>query len=284
MDKKIKADLHVHSHFSDGSDNPQELIENLKNSGVTIFALTDHDTIDGCKEIEKHLLKDIKFIPSVELTCEYEDTRCHVLGLNCDINNNDLSELIKKGRILRKKKLETRIEFLKEKWDIILTQEEKDWLYSRNSVVKTHVANILVNRGLSDNNVDAMKKYLKGCKTPNSKFDCREAISAIVSAGGIPIWAHPLGGEGEIHINQETFIERFKQMKEYGIKGLECYYSRYNKDEIEFLTNFAKENDMLISGGSDYHGTNKDIDLYTLNVDKSYVEIDNLTVLKDIIK
>jgi predicted metal-dependent phosphoesterase TrpH len=131
--------------------------------------------------------------------------------------------------------------------------------------------------------IDAMKKYLKGCKTPNSKFDCREAISAIISAGGIPIWAHPLGGEGEIHINQETFIERFKQMKEYGIQGLECYYSRYNKDEIKFLTNFAKENGMFISGGSDYHGTNKDIELYTLNEDKSYVEIENLTVLKDII-
>lgn len=283
MNEKIKADLHIHSHFSDGSDSPENLVENLKKSGIKIFALTDHDTIDGCKEITKYLTDDITFIPSVELTCEFEDTRCHVLGLNCNTDNEELTELIKKGRILRKKKLETRIKFLQDTWGITLSQEEKDWLYSRNSVVKTHVANILVNRGLSDNNVDAMKKYLKGCKTPNSKFDCREAISAIISSGGIPVWAHPLGGEGETHITPEVFTERFEKMKEYGIKGLECYYSRYNKKEIEFLTNFSKENNMLISGGSDYHGTNKDIELYTLNEDKSYVELENLTVLKEIL-
>lgn len=278
-----KVDLHIHSNFSDGSDSLEELVKNIQNSEIKIFALTDHDTIDGCKEIKKFLKEDIKFIPSVELTCEYEDTRCHILGLNCDINNTELNNLIKKGRILRKNKLETRIKFLKDKWDIELTQSEKDWLYSRNSVVKTHVANILVNRGLSDNNVDAMKKYLKGCKTPNSKFDKKEAISAILSAGGTPIWAHPLGGEGEEHISPETFLKRFEILKSDGIQGLECYYSRYNDEEIEFLVNFAKENNMFISGGSDYHGTNKDIELAKLNDDNRYVNPNQLNVLEKIL-
>lgn len=278
-----KVDLHIHSNFSDGSDSAEELAKKLSDEGIEIFALTDHDTVDGCKEIVKFLDKDIVFIPSIELTCEYEDTRCHILGLNCDINNDELNSLIKKGRILRKNKLETRIKFLKDKWEIELTKEEIDWLYSRNSVVKTHVANILVNRGLSDNNVDAMKKYLKGCKTPNSKFDKREAISAIVSAGGIPVWAHPLGGEGEEHISPEVFFEHFEVMKSDGIQGLECYYSRYNDDEIEFLKNVANDNGMLISGGSDYHGTNKDIPICTLNTDRKYVDSNELTVLDKIL-
>lgn len=278
-----KVDLHVHSNFSDGSDTAQELAKNIADSGIKIFALTDHDTIDGCKEIVQYLDNDIKFIPSIELTCEHEDTRCHILGFNCDINNEELNNLIKKGRILRKNKLETRINFLKDKWNIELTKEEKDWLYSRNSVVKTHVANILVNRGLADNNVDAMKKYLKGCKTPNSKFNKTEAISAIVSAGGTPVWAHPLGGEGEEHISPEVFFKRFEIMKSDGIQGLECYYSRYNDEEIEFLKNVAKEHGMFISGGSDYHGSNKDIELAKLNVDNKLITSDNLTVLEKIL-
>lgn len=278
-----KVDLHVHSNFSDGSDTAQELAKNLADAGIKIFALTDHDTVDGCKEIAKYLDKDIVFIPSIELTCEHEDSRCHILGFNCNINNEELNNLIKKGRILRKNKLETRIKFLKDKWGIELTQEEKDWLYSRNSVVKTHVANVLVNRGLADNNVDAMKKYLKGCKTPNSKFDKREAISAIISAGGTPVWAHPLGGEGEEHISPELFFQRFEVMKSDGIQGLECYYSRYNDKEIDFLKTVAKNNNMFISGGSDYHGTNKDIELAKLNVDNRLIDSDNLSVLEKIL-
>lgn len=278
-----KVDLHVHSNFSDGSDTVEELVQNIVDSGIKIFALTDHDTIDGCKEIVKYLDNSIKFIPSIELTCEHENARCHILGFNCDINNEELNNLIKKGRILRKNKLETRIQFLKDKWGIELTQEEKDWLYSRNSVVKTHVANVLVNRGLADNNVEAMKKYLKGCKTPNSKFDKREAISAIISAGGIPVWAHALGGEGEEHISPELFFKRFEVMKSDGIQGLECYYSRYNDEEIEFLKKVALENGMYISGGSDYHGTNKDIELAKLNVDNRLIDSDNLSVLEKIL-
>lgn len=277
-----KVDLHVHSNYSDGSDTVEELAKNLLRNGIKIFALTDHDTVDGCREITKFLDNDITFIPSIELTCDLETVKCHILGLHCNIDDIKLNNLIKKGRVLRKNKLEKRIEFLKEEWGIELTKEESDWLHSRNSVVKTHIANILVNRGLSDNNVDAMKKYLDGCKTPNSRFDGKEGIEAILSAGGIPVWAHPLGGEGEKHIDPETFYKRLEVMKRNGIMGLECYYSRYNFEEIEFLVNVANENGLFISGGSDYHGTNKTINLCRLNTENKYIDSDKLTVLKKI--
>ena len=147
----MKADLHIHSNNSDGSDTVQELLTNLKKSGVDIFALTDHDTIEGCKEMEKLAPKDITFIKGVELTCLCGDIKCHILGYGVDINNPDLLALIEKGKLLRRQKLETRIQYLKDVFNIELTEDEKNWLYSRKSVVKTHLANILVNRGIVRN-------------------------------------------------------------------------------------------------------------------------------------
>ena len=280
----MKADLHIHSNFSDGSDTIPELIKNIKDAGINIFALTDHDTIEGLAEIEKYLPSNIKFIKGVELTCKTKDIKCHILGYNINPENKKLNDLIAKGKILRRNKLEKRIAYLKEVWNIKLTQEELDWLYSRPSVVKTHFANILVNRGLSDNNLDAMKKYLDGCKTGNSRFDGDEAIQIIKNAGGIPVWAHPLGGEGENHLSQEEFLPKLKIMIESGIKGLECYYSRYNQKEIEFLISCAKENNLLVTGGSDYHGSNKkNITIAKLNQDNKPIESYELTLIKSVL-
>ena len=274
-----KADLHIHSCYSDGSDTIPELAEKIKNAGIEIIALTDHDTIAGCKEMEQIIDKSIKFIPSIELTCKTDWVKCHILGYNCDYNNEKLLSLIEKGKELRRIKLETRINYLRDTWNIELTEDEKAWLYSRGSVVKTHIANILVNRGLANDNVSAMKKYLDGCKSGDTRFTGEEAVDAIISAGGIPVWAHPLGGEGEVHISKEEFYKKFEVMKALGIKGLECHYSRYTEDEAEFLVNVAKENDLFITGGSDYHGTNKDIPLAKLNVENVYVSSNNLSIL-----
>lgn len=276
-----KIDLHIHSNYSDGSDSVVKLLEKVKNSGITTFALTDHDTISGCLEIIDKLPANIKFIPSVELTCLAGNIKCHILGYGCNPLNEKLTSLIDRGKVLRKDKLETRIAYLREKWGIELTQEELDWLYSRRSVVKTHLANILVQRGLSVDNVSAMKKYLDGCKTGNTRFDGQEAIDTILNAGGIPVWAHPLGGEGEEHLLPEMFFPKLEKMLSFGIKGLECFYSRYTKQEAEFLANCAKDNGLYVSAGSDYHGDNKNgIFLGQLSSDSSSPEISDVTILK----
>ena len=275
-----QIDLHIHSHYSDGSDSIPELVEKIKSLGIKIFALTDHDTVAGCEEVKKILPSDITFIPSVELTCREDWLKCHILGYNCDYNNKTLLDLIEKGKKLRRQKLETRIKYLEEVWDIELTDDELSWLYSRKSVVKTHIANILVKRGLASDNVSAMQKYLDGCKSGDTRFTGKEAINAIVSAGGIPIWAHPLGGEGEIHIAPDEFYKRYEVLKNIGIKGLECHYSRYTKKEADFLVDFAKRNNLFITGGSDYHGTNKDIPLGKLNVENTPVNKSEFSILK----
>ncbi len=272
------ADLHVHSNCSDGSDSVKELAQKIKDAGINIFALTDHDTIEGCKEMENFVPEGIKFIKGVELTCIAGSIKCHILGYNCNINNKNLNDLIEKGKKLRREKLEKRIAYLKNVWNIVLTKNELEWLYSRKSVVKTHLANILVNRGLADNNIDAMKKYLDGCKTGNTRFDINEAVQAIKSAGGVVVWAHPLGGEGEVHLSRQEFIPRLKEMLKYGIEGLECYYSRYSADEIGILTKLAAENNLYITGGSDYHGSNKDIPLARLNSDNVPIDFNQFKI------
>ena len=194
-----------------------------------------------------------------------------------------MQALIAKGKLLRKQKLETRIKYLKDIHNIDLNKEELDWLYSRKSVVKTHLANILVKRGLANNNIEAMQKYLDTCKTGNTRFDGQEGIDTIKKAGGIAVWAHPIGGEGETHQTKEEFLPKLKEMKKFGIQGLECYYSRYNKQEIEFLVKCANSNALLITGGSDYHGTNKDIPAGRLNVEEEYISPEKLTILKKLI-
>ena len=273
-------DLHIHSHCSDGSDSIIELAEKIKNAGIKIFALTDHDTVAGCEEMAKIISPDIIFIPSIELTCKEDLVKCHILGYNCDYNNETLLKLIEKGKDLRRKKLETRIKYLNEVWNIELTKGELDWLYTRKSVVKTHIANILVNRGLAQDNVSAMKKYLDGCKSGDTRFTGKEAVNAIIASGGIPIWAHPLGGEGEEHITPEEFYKRYDVLEKVGIKGLECHYSRYTQEEAKFLVDFANKNELFITGGSDYHGSNKDIPLGKLNVENIEVNANEFSILK----
>lgn len=273
-----KFDLHIHSSYSDGSDNIETLLQKIIDSGIKLFALTDHDTVAGCTKILSILPQDILYIPGTELTCKSGNLSCHILGYNIDFNNSVLLNLIEKGKRLRRQKLDTRINYLKSVHNIELTEEEKAWLYSRNSVVKTHIANILVNRGLASDNVSAMKNYLDNCKTGNTKFSIEEAIYAIKSAGGIPVWAHPLGGEGEAHDTESEFMPKLEIMKDYGIEGLECYYSRYDENESNFLVNCAKVNSLLISGGSDYHGTNKDIPLGRLNSSDKSIDSSAITI------
>lgn len=273
-----KFDLHLHSNNSDGSDTPQELLQKVLDANIEIFALTDHDTVAGISPMKSIVPSNVKFIPGIELTSKARGIKCHILGYNIDENNSTLLELIEKGKQLRKIKLETRIKYLKDVWDIELNKEELDWLKARKSVVKTHVAKILVDRGLAKDNIEAMKKYLEGCKTGNTRFDGEEAINTIKISGGIPVWAHPLGGEGEEHLGKDEFLPRLKTMIECGIQGLECYYSRYSDSEIEFLKDCANKNGLHITGGSDYHGTNKTVILGQLNINNTPVDSKELNI------
>lgn len=266
-------DLHMHTTYSDGSDTVPELFDKILSSDIRVFSITDHDSIMGSIEMEslvnKHTTthsnaRHISFIPGVELSCVSPAGKCHILGYNYDKNNKDLLMLIDKVKSMRKNNLDKRLDFLKNIYSITFSQKEIDWLYSLNNAGKPHLAKLIIAQHKASTISEAITKYLLACDTVSAKINATEGIKAISRAGGIPIWAHPLGGEGERRLSLEEFNCLYGHLKECGIKGLECYYSRYTHEEIEFLKETAATDGLLITGGSDYHGTNKSIVLGTL--------------------
>ena len=160
------------------------------------------------------------------------------------------------ARRLRQEKLENRIVHLREKFGIRLTAGEEQWLRSLKSPGKPHLGRLLVQRGLADELSAAIKTYLSGVPG-RDRIDSKTAIDAILAAGGIPVWAHPLGGEGEKRLTRAEFEHRLAVLMAEGIRGLECCYSRYGMDESDLLLGCAREKGLLATGGSDYHGSNK---------------------------
>ena len=272
-------DLHVHSVCSDGTDTPQMLVENLHKSGITVFALTDHDTVDGCQAVKDALLPSMRFIPGVEFSCRESGFKCHLTGIGIDPAHPAITQAVANGNAMRKAKAEVRIQYLEQTHGIVFTEEELAYLHAQKSLGKPHFAHVLINRGLALTIDDAIQIYFKGCPKPTKQPSATEMAQAVTLAGGVPVWAHPLGGEGEEHLSEAVFEERLCVMLNAGIRGLECYYSRYNREEIDILLRAANRHGLLVSGGSDYHGAVKTIQAGTLSCDGLTVTEQDLTVL-----
>ena len=280
----MKIDLHIHSNASDGTDSPEELLTNIINSGIKIFALTDHDTITGALTLSKINLPDsIKFLKGIEFSCTTANNhKCHILGLNYDENNKYFQEALSTGDKLRHEKFYRRIELLRDKFSITFTDYEIKELLSIPSVGKPHIAKLIIRKSLAGSITEAIERYINFCKTPNSRISAELAINAINSSGGLAVWAHPLGGEGEQELPHEKFINALGELISYGIRGLECYYSKYNLVTCENLAEIAAQKNLYISGGSDYHGKNKSVSLGKLNADNIYIDSKKLNILEGV--
>ncbi len=277
-------DLHIHTVYSDGTDTPEQLYENLDKTGIKIFSVTDHDNIEfysnqPCESDGQRIL-----ITGIEFTCKTEKGKCHILGYGFDRTNSDFRQIIEKGQKLRRTKLERRIEYLEKKCGITFKTADKEHLFSLRSAGKPHIAKCIIKMGLAESISEAIGKYMKEMPGGNDKLDAKEAITAIKSAGGIAVWAHPLGGEGERHLSEEEFFAQFELLKSFGIQGLECFYSRYDRRESQFLCKQADENNLCKSAGSDYHGSVKNIEIGTLGCEKYDIDLEDVSVLKAIKK
>lgn len=250
-------DLHLHTAASDGSDTPAQLLRKLRAAGIHTFSVTDHDTIDGTLEMARLVPKEMHHIFGVEFSCTTAFRKCHILGYGFDPENTELQEVLAIGKQLRLKKLQKRIELLEEKFGITLTDAEMVFLLSKNSPGKPHFGELIAARGLAPDTDSAIKAYVNPCKVKDDRIDAGKVIRAISHAGGIPVWAHPLGGEGEKRLTEAEFESQYRILLDLGIQGLECHYSRYDSKDIQFLTDQAESRNLLISGGSDYHGTAK---------------------------
>ncbi len=277
------VDLHIHTNASDGTDSPEQLLWNIQKAGIRIFAVTDHDTIKGALKMKRIIPPGIKFIQGVEFSCVTDSSaKCHILGLNYDENNLDFQEALRAGDNLRHEKFYLRIKLLKEQFGITFSEDEISSLLRNPSVGKPHIANMMVMKGLAANKQDAIERYINKCKTGKSRIDAKMAVRGILSSGGIPVWAHPLGGEGERDLTEQEFKRTLTELVSYGLKGLECYYSKYNMTKCRYLADTAERSGLLISGGSDYHGTNKIIPLGKLNSDNENIELKKLSILRKI--
>lgn len=267
-------DLHLHSTASDGSDTIPELLEAVIDAKLCAFSVTDHDTMEGTLEMEQMIPEGIHFIRGIEFSCITTHQKCHILGYQFDPTDTVFLDALNLGINLRQEKLHRRIEFFRKQFGIELTSKEKDWLFSIKSPGKPHFGKIFVDRGLAPDIRTAIEHYVKKCPDENDRIEASIAIQSILHAGGVPIWAHPLGGEGEKRLTKEEFQLQLDTLISYGIRGLECHYSRYDQNDIAFLLEQAQKHNLLISGGSDYHGkVKKNLHIGKLNAED--MDVDN---------
>ena len=250
-------DLHMHTTASDGTDSPAALLEKIKAAGIRMFSVTDHDTIEGALEMDALVPGHLRYLRGVEFSCIHPAGKCHILGYGYDPEDPELLAALELGRQLRQEKLQKRLTFLRDQFGITLTAEEERFLHSKKSPGKPHLGRILRDRGLAPDSSAAIQKFIEPCGDGNDRIDAGIAIAAIRHAGGTAVWAHPLGGEKEERLTTEAFEIHLKLLTELGIQGMECHYSRYSREEAAFLCRRAAETGLMITAGSDYHGSNK---------------------------
>ena len=277
---RMLVDMHLHTTASDGSFSPSEVVQRVKSSGVKVFSLTDHDTTAGVHEVEDDIPEGMEFFKGIEFSCKAGDIKCHILGYSYDDNHPDFINALAAAEAKREDKLAIRIEHLREVDGIELTADEIAELESIPSAGKPHIANILMRRGIPGTRTEIINRYLEfGVE---SRISAELAIRAIKSSGGVAIWAHPLGGENEIHMNREELEEKLDVLQGIGIEGLECFYSRYDDREIAMLLEIAESRGLLVSGGSDFHGKNKNVEIGELGVSKRPVFDSDLSLIAEL--
>lgn len=273
-----QVDLHIHSTASDGTDTPLQLAEKAIAAGIRVFALTDHDTIIGVEQMAEHRPEGVTFISGIEFSCCMASGKCHILGYRCNMAHPAFQDALAQGAALRKAKLERRIDFLREK-GMCFPEDELDRLRQIPGVGKPHIGNLMVKYSYATSRNEAIQNTINLCPTGSSRIQAETAVKAILTSGGIPVWAHPLGGEGEKTVSPKQFDMMLDELLGCGIIGMECWYSKYSAARCVQLTEIARKRGLLVSGGSDYHGTNKAIALGALNKDDYIVPVGQLTIL-----
>lgn len=258
-----RVDLHVHSTASDGTCTPTELVLEAKKAKLYSVALTDHDTVSGIDEfMEAGIKYGLRTIAGVELSTEYENTEIHVVGLFIDPENEALLRQLRTFRDNRDNRNLKMIDRLREE-GFQITAEEIYERYPDAVVARPHIARFLADTHQVENIQAAFDKYIgEGCScyVERYKISPMRAVELIRNAGGVAILAHPC----LYKISDETMNQMLKEMKKAGLDGIEALYSRNQASGEQKYRALAKKYGLLISGGSDYHGTNKpDIHLGT---------------------
>ncbi len=253
-----KIDLHMHSTVSDGTDTPEEIVARVREAGIGLFSVTDHDAIKAGGIISPLLTEgDPVFVPGVEFSCRDEEGKYHILGYGYDPEAAPIRDLVEKGHRLRMEKVRSRIDFLKSEFGFSFPREELDALFALDNPGKPHIANMMVRCGYAQNKEQAIREFIDLRRFQNEYVRPEEAIDSILHSGGIPVLAHPSYGNGDQLILGEEMDGRLRRLIDFGLQGVEGFYSGFTPRLSGEILSLAGRYGLYVTAGSDYHGTNK---------------------------
>ena len=249
----MSIDLHTHSWFSDGTKSPTELVQLAANSGVSAIAITDHDTMDGVDEAMAVSSEfGVEVVPGLEVSVIHKKKPLHILGYFMDPADSKLAaalSVLQEARDRRNAKIIAKLQAV----GVAATVEELKKISGIGQTGRPHIAKLLVNHGLVRSIPQAFDEYLKkDAKAYVARFaySAEEAISFITEAGGLAVLAHPI----QVDKTLNSLVTLLPVLKSYGLDGIEAYYPTQKKKMRKRIRMFARENDLLLTGGSDYHG------------------------------
>ena len=250
------VDLHTHSNKSDGSLSPSELVSYAAQKGLSAIALTDHDTTDGIDEAMIAAEKEgIELIPGIEFSTEYAGRDVHIVGLYIDYKSDFFKRRLVNfvnGRTIRNREMCRRLT----KHGFPVTYEELIEEFPDCVITRAHYARFMQSRGYVKTVKEAFDKYIGDgcpCFIPRKKISPMRAVEIILKAGGFPILAHP----PLYHMGSDRLDKLVSSLKEAGLMGIEAIYCSYTNQDERDMRRLADRYDLLLSGGSDFHGANK---------------------------
>lgn len=288
-----KIDLHIHTTCSDGVLSPKEVIDRAKKNGVSIIAITDHDTINAYQDelYQYAKTKNIRIINGVEISTRVKKTSIHVLGYNININNKNLKDRLSSSIKSRHDYLYNVATKLKDLGYIINVKE----LEKIESVTKAHIALDILNNKENKKLLIKNFKYLpnmgefietvmnEGCPgyAEKKSITPKEAADMIKNAGGKVVLAHPVAYTYEENLSETDILNIINDMKADGIETYYLYIDRYNKktDDSDKWKVFADKNNLFKTIGSDYHlsdGLRPEIGLNNINFKLSNSDIQEI--------
>lgn len=249
---EFKADLHCHSTCSDGTLSPFEILELAKKTGLQGLSITDHDTIEAYTEAFFSKAKDleIEIIPGVEFSCQQNHHPVHILGYNFSLEDEGLKHLCKRHHTRRKHRNEAILMKLNAK-GLTLSPEELQQSNDIQVIGRPHIASLMIKKGYVKSIDEAFKKYLgegKPCYDPGEVISVEETVEIIHKANGKAFIAHP-------HLISRNSV--LKELLNMSFDGIECFYANFPMKKNLKWVEVAKSHSLLMSGGSDFHGSVK---------------------------
>jgi len=263
----VFADLHLHTCFSDGTYTPEELASAARRKNLAAIALTDHDTVEGCQRTAAACqLEGLEFIPAAELTAEINEHEIHVLGYFLDTANPKLLQQLARFQQVRQDRIREMVSRINQA-GIPLLVDDVFTLANCRSPGRPHVARALAAGEFCGSLDEAFERFLKKGKpawVPKFKMSVHEAIELIHQAGGLAVMAHPGLTRADATI---------PALAEMGLDGLECFHTKHTNGIAAQYLALADRLHLLVTGGSDCHGTTKGRPLIgTVKIPYHYVE------------